>query len=322
MTGDDGTILFDDSWVVWDNKDYGAKFAVFEVTPPPGYAAPADPLTPVDPFSGKFTDYVVIPNEPMLLEEVVIPCEKKIQGGPPSTPDFTFRLTQVTDATGEFLKFPKFDRVAENIAPGTFGFTLENLGPGTYYYMITEDPGAADPHWTYDGTTYIVRVIVGADSVTGELAPSVEYRSRKGGSGPWSAWSGTVNNTVTFTNRYSDGTSAEITLRGRKTVASADAPDETFAFTLTQWSSADLAGGHAVPGGIHETITVKTTGKDDYDVVFPEFLLPAGGPHYFFVREIPGNKDGWSYDKTAWLYIVEVSGTPPLPQISRVKQGG
>jgi len=322
MTGDDGTILFDDSWVVWDNADYGAQFAVFEVTPPPGYAAPADPLTLVDPFSGEFTDYLLITNEPTLLEEVVIPCEKKVQGGPPSTPAFTFRLAQVTDATGEFRKIPLFDRAAENIAPGTFGFTLENLGPGTYYYMITEDPGAADPHWTYDDTAYIVRVVVGADNVTGELASHVEYRSRKGGSAPWSAWSGTAGNTVTFTNRYSDGTSAEVALRGCKTVAGADAPDETFTFTLTQWSAADLAGGHAVPGGIHETVAVKTTGEGDYDVVFPAFLLPAGGPYYFCVRETSGGKDGWSYDKTAWLYIVEVSGPPPVPQITRVRQGG
>jgi len=301
-TDSSGTILFDDAWLANKHVTDGARYAVVEITPPPGYETPVNNTMVVDILSVTGTDYVTIPNKP-LTTDVTLNGNKILQGSPPAT-TFYFDLLQVSDATGQHPSIPLNKKSTSRTGAGPFSFTLEGLGPGTYYYMVTETPGAPNQNWSYDNNAYIAKVTVSAGQ-NGALTPSVEFWFRVGTTGPWTLWNGS---TMDFTNAF--GTQAvDVNIPVRKTVADAG-PAEPFSFKLTQVSdSGGTTGFTPVPSmPADETVTYPggvSSFSDDFG-----FTVTGLGPgaYYFLVQELPPGAS-WSADLQ---YLVEVKVSSSL----------
>ncbi|MDR0459532.1 MAG: DUF5979 domain-containing protein, partial [Coriobacteriales bacterium] len=99
--------------------------------------------------------------------DVQIPIEKIVTNQPTATETFTFRLAEVTDATGDTYSSPFVGAVQTINGSGSAAFTIEQLGVGTYYFKITEDNDGLIG-WTYDSTSFIVKVEVFNDASNGD----------------------------------------------------------------------------------------------------------------------------------------------------------
>lgn len=100
---------------------------------------------------------------------IIINGTKIVRGTPAPAKNFTFNLTQVKNAAGEELTDisvinpnPMQESVSTSSDEDTydFFFRIEDLPVGTYYFKIWEDQTDAPDGWTYDSTTYIVKVEV------------------------------------------------------------------------------------------------------------------------------------------------------------------
>ena len=305
-TDESGTIPFSDPCLIKANVDDGAVFMVREITPPPGYETPANPNTIVDIYTATGTDFATISNTSKVTG-ATIHGEKIITGAPPAVlplPKFTYNLIQVTDDTGKYPVFPvnsQNRQTTDTTGAGTFGFSFTGLGQGATYYMITEAPGSYGTYWLYDETIYIVRITVEVDENSGELITFVEYRSKEDENGEWSAWSGTANNTVTFTNRYIHPDDIEVILNALKNAAGKPMTEKQFSFelyTLENWLL------KALP---YRTVknADPTDGGMKAGVQFGPLTFNTPGVYKYILKETDDSQPGWKME--AKYYLIEIT---------------
>ncbi|MDR0458840.1 MAG: hypothetical protein LBG68_00020, partial [Coriobacteriales bacterium] len=110
VVGPSGYIRFSDPWLTYSSN---RTFVLIELEAPPGYQLPATLADRMSLFSFRaaspigdkeFTvilDYLVISNDRIAPIDVQIPIEKIVTNQPTATETFTFRLAEVTDATGD-----------------------------------------------------------------------------------------------------------------------------------------------------------------------------------------------------------------------------
>ena len=216
---------------------------------------------------------------------VTIAGTKTLTGRPMLNGEFSFQLTQVADASGTPMANP-YTQIAHN-GPATNGVAavtfapITYTAPGTYYYQITEIAGAPNVGVTYDGSGYIVTVVV-SDNDNGGLTAS------------WSIGSSTTFN---FVNTYkpSNGTAS---LSGGKDLTGRVLKDGEFQFELYEtdntFSITGLTPSQTKQNDIHGVIT------------FDTLTYTAEGDYYYVVKEKAGNKGGVTYDDTVYQVTVTV----------------
>ena len=180
VVGPSGYIRFDDPWLT---QSYDCIYALVEIEAPNGYLLPAslEDRTTYFAYTDKsgmsslvvnvVLDNMMLSNDAITPIDVSIPIEKRVFGVTATTETFTFRLAQVTDATGDTLASPFIGAVETISGAGTTAFTIENLGIGSYFFKITEDNDGVSG-WIYDSTAYIVEVEVFINTSDGE---SLDY---------------------------------------------------------------------------------------------------------------------------------------------------
>jgi len=303
-TDSTGAITFNNLWLTAESVRDGAKILVREIKPPLGYEIPpGGPDTVVDLFTATGTDYIAISNTPKDAP-VTINGKKLTPGAPASPPPplFSFKLLQVTNAAGVNPVIPLYQRIATSTGAGEFDFTITGLTPDTYYYMITESPNPSPGnYWTYDETIYIIKVIVSVDG-DGELVSSVEYRYKTEESGDWSAWSGTLHNTVTFSNSYFNPSSVTVMINALKNTVGAAIGTNQFDFELY-----DLANWRLLRD---EPQTVRNGEPTDEEgmtaeVHFDPLVFTTPGEYEYILTET-GSHEGWMMDATRYRIVIVV----------------
>ena len=102
---------------------------------------------------------------------------------------------------------------------------------------------------------------------------------------------------------YDTPNTASVVISGTKAVAGANAPNETFNFTLTQVADGT---GKDYTAGTPITRAASITGSGEF--TFPVIdNLAVGTTYYFKVTETPGSAVGWKYDGSVYLVKVAVA---------------
>jgi len=292
-----GSILFANSWLTPESVASGANFLVREIAAPPGYQMPSNADTLVDLYTDTGTDYVTIGNTSKKIP-VTLNGTKAVDGAVPTgqMPDFGFRLTQVTDATGATQTDPLNQKTTSRNGAGTFSFTTGALSPGSCYFLVDEVPGTPNPAWIYDAAQYLAAVTVTADT-HGNLSSAVAYKVRANAMAQWETWSGS---TADFTNRC-DSLDASVVLKALKNTEGAPMTAEQFSFALYEkqgstFSETPMTAQNGAPDG---------SGKKG-EIVFDPLIFSAAGDYYYLLKET-GEATGWSMDTACWLIKITVA---------------
>jgi len=210
---------------------------------------------------------------------------------------FTFRLTQVADATGTAMSSP-YTAVTTTMGGGEFGFPLSNLTPGTtYYYRITEDTSNISTGWTYDANAeegYIISVYVPNVPPGGDA--TVTYPDG-------------FSDEIEFTNEYKydeeEEPKGDIRFPITKNIINyLDEGNEIeFMFSVTMLDDLDDEDNPETYTLVEtRTIPVKilanTTSAYDW---FTWADLDVGKDYYFLVKETAGPVDSWKYATVEYI---------------------
>lgn len=215
---------------------------------------------------------------------------KTLTGRPMTNAEFQFRLTEVTDASGETVKEGGVTLVAESDSDenhdGSTEFlfdAIEYTAPGEYYYLIEEvNGGQTILGVVYDGSRYVVKVTV-TDDGNGNLVASHSLVS---------------GNSLHFTNQYILAPVSAY-LPGTKSLTGRVLGSGEFTFLLTQTDSDynPIAGGY----------TEQVTNDADGNILFSQLVYTQPGDYYYVVEELAGDAEGVTYDTSKFLVHITVT---------------
>jgi|GEM_PF-5567586 len=155
----------------------GTNYWIKEVNHPQGYEAFAAPYQFSVSANGSEPKCYALYDKEEVQEpiNVEIKGRKETIGTVPAGETFIFVLTQVADETGAPYTAaapPKITASKQLTSAGPFNFILTGLTAGEYYFTIKETPGSA-PNGDYDGTVYIVKVIVSGSPLQATVVAKV-----------------------------------------------------------------------------------------------------------------------------------------------------
>lgn len=187
--------------------------------------------------------------------------------------DFTFQLSE----NGQVIQEVTINGVTLDKS-GEFNFKpIVYTEAGEHNYVISEKQ-ESDTGWTYDTKTYNVKVTVTEDTSSGELNIVVDNP-----------------NAIEFTNIY-EPLKTQIVFGGNKEVTGGTAPEGGFTFELYE----------VVDG--NDVYLQSETGVTGGDFTFDDAIkYTSEGTHTYKIKEVEGNVPGWTYDKTVYTVIVEVT---------------
>ena len=151
------------------------KYWIREVNNPPGYEALTTPYEFSVSADGNEPKCYALYDEEIVSEpiNVEIKGRKETIGMVPAGEKFTFTLTQVADATGApYTAGTPITASKQLASAGPFNFILTGMTAGEYYFTIKETPGSA-PNGSYDGTVYIVKVMISGTPLQPTVVASV-----------------------------------------------------------------------------------------------------------------------------------------------------
>lgn len=183
---------------------------------------------------------------------------------------------------------PQADPVqkAVKVSNGADGKVIFNDGlvytePGTYTYTISEDPDGVGGI-TYDDTVYTLTVEV-TDDGSGKLKAALDITK-----------DGQTADAVIFRNGY-DPEETGIVIKGMKYLERKALEENMFSFMI------EAADGAPVP----ENNVVYNTASGEFAFGVITYYKP--GTYEYKVREVKGNKTGYTYDDTVYDVIVTVT---------------
>ncbi|MBE5928378.1 MAG: hypothetical protein E7267_03260, partial [Lachnospiraceae bacterium] len=214
---------------------------------------------------------------------------KELTGRELINDEFTFRLTEALDATGDVASNAKEYTAkngvsATNPNEGTFTFPeITYDTPGTYYYLITEDTetGANAYGVNYDDSKYVATVVIKDDGSGSLKVASVSYGSAS---------------EIRFTNTYHVA-GTDVIISGTKVLEGKELSNEEFSFTLYNSDNSWNQGT--------EVETVKN--KADGSFAFNKIDYDTAGTYYYLVKEAEGDKGGVTYDTTVYRVKVVIT---------------
>ena len=163
---------------------------------------------------------------------------------------------------------------ATNAADGSFAFapvsyTIEDAGKTFNYSIVEVNDGQGG--YTYDTKVCKISVNV-TDLGDGVLKTDVAYEGD-----------------ASFVNSYA-ASPTEVVLTAKKTLSGRNLADGEFSFTVSQGDN------------------VIATGKNDVNgnITFSAIPLTKAGTYRFTVAEVIGSKEGVTYDKKTYTYVVVV----------------
>ena len=272
----------------FNGKVKAGTYYIVEKEAPTGYVTPDTPTkVMINASTGASgTVEVVIENDlDMPPQNTVIPAgTKRVTGAAAPAEPFNFTLTQVADASGTAMGSSGINAITSVTIPssettGSIEFALDvALNTDTpYFFKVNETAGGAGG-WTYDETTFIIKVTV--DSVTGE----VEVVNVSG--------SGALP--VEFVNSYTTTDTnwipaANKTVNGRILEQMA----EQFSFAVYD------------KNGLVSTGTNNSSGTVIFDAVKYTFA-DAGNSYTYTIKETTASGGGWTCDVNEYSVTVTV----------------
>ncbi|MCL2489069.1 MAG: hypothetical protein FWE80_10340, partial [Oscillospiraceae bacterium] len=218
-----------------------------------------------------------VPNQELPSAKAVIRGEKTVTGtGTVPAKTFEFTLTQLKSKALTDEKNNGIVRKTTVNTNGTGSYTFDFgdlyfTEADTYYFKVEETtPGG---YWKDKTGPQVIKIVVEDGEAT------VYYPDGSGGfvAGPGGG--------LTFVNDYE--TSAEVIIRGKKTITGSGwkAQEDAFSFTLTQVKNEAGEEWPAPPPAITETVAVAIeAGVTDYAFSF-SFSLPGDGTYWFEITE-------------------------------------
>ncbi len=209
---------------------------------------------------------------------------KTLDGKPLLNDEFTFVLTQASDANGTIPEGAKTWET-RNFANGTFTFgAITYTEAGTYYYVVSEKAVSAISGITFDDTKYVVAVTV-KDNGDGTFSVSRTV-------------DGSETKNISFNNKYvANPTTGDIS--GNKTLTGKVLGGGDFKFELYK-SNASWA----------ESEKLETVSNDkDGLFKFKTLEFETAGTYYYVVKEVNSGKviDGVTYDDTYYHVMIVVT---------------
>ncbi len=218
----------------------------------------------------------------------VIKGQKFLKGKTLLNSEFTFVLTEATNAAGNIAATADTWET-KNLIDGSFAFEAQQYTePGVYYYVVSEKEVTDDKQGiVYDTAKYVVTVTVVDNFDTGKLEVNTPTYSIIN-NGP--------ANAIVYNNEYkADKTSA--TILGTKVFEGKALGGDDFEFRLYESSSSWNEGE------LLETV------KNDADgtFTFKAIDYTVAGSSYYLVNEVKGNKGGVTYDESVFRVRVDVT---------------
>jgi len=274
--------------------------------------APEDYLLEPEPFAFTVTANGFAPGCHALFDELipepipyVLSAEKTTDGKEMTAGQFGFELW-LSDEEGTEIELLD-DTTANSDAGASSAIVFDAIiyeRAGVYYYLLKEID-SEEMYWQYDGTVYLVKVevinkgggIIEVTAVTyidlAELEEDPEWEDFDDGENP-----------PVFANVYEEPT-GDITFTGSKVVLGADAPNESFSFTITQASDAD--GTPMSPTiTLPEPAQAHTSGEggNPYTIPFTKIEDLRVNTTYYFVVTESGGGLGWTNDPEPQRVII------------------
>ncbi len=213
--------------------------------------------------------------------------EKRLDGKQLLNDEFTFTLTEATDAKGT-LKAGAVPVNAQNFIDGSIVFPeITYTEAGVYYYVVSEQiPDENEMGITFDKTVYVVTVTVKDDGKGMLSVSNVDYTAN-----------GKSAENILFVNKYvAAATTGSIS--GEKILIGKVLTGGEFSFELYSatkvWTE-------------DEKLETVQNAKDG-SIVFPEIKYEKAGVYNYIVKEVNGGKtiDGITYDSTVYRVTVTV----------------
>jgi len=175
---------------------------------------------------------------------------------------------------------------AETTERGFTRLVMEFDRADTYHFTLRE-LGVAPVYWEYDQKEIPVTVVV-SDDLQGGLT-AVIYEGAQAPAGATSSMA------VSFLNKYDPG-EAQVQFSGiTKSLNGRDLRSNEFEFGVFE-----IGGTNPIVSNVNNA---------DGTVVMPAFSLDKVGTHYFEIREITGDGNGVTADKTVYRVAVHVVDT-------------
>ncbi len=221
------------------------------------------------------------------VAKLVIDGQKTLEGREIKDGEFTFELYHA-DLTAENVLAKKGEPVAEttNNAEGKFAFEeLSYTQDGTYYYIIVEKNNGVGGV-TYDETEYSVFVKV-TDKLDGTYEVDVKNYIEAA-----------LKDEVIFNNTYK-ADSAELTIKGQKTLQGRELKADEFTFKLYATDASFAVSGNAIG-------TVKNDANGQF--AFESIVFDEIGTYFYIVAEdASGEAEGITYDSAVYKIKVLVT---------------
>ncbi len=218
----------------------------------------------------------------------VIKGQKFLKGKTLLNDEFTFVLTEATNAAGNIATGARTWET-KNLIDGTFAFEAQQYTePGVYYYVVSEKTATGDTYGIiYDTVKYVVTVTVVDNFNTGKL----EVRTPT-----YTILNNGPANAIVYNNEYkADKTSAAIP--GTKVFEGKALGGDDFEFRLYQSDSA------WTEGELLETVKNNAAGA----FTFKSIDYTVAGSTYYLVNEVKGNKGGVTYDESVFRVRVDIT---------------
>lgn len=215
---------------------------------------------------------------------VVISGKKTLTGREMNPGEFAFQLYQ-TDASYVIQEGSQPIRTAVNGTEELFAFDALGFDKvGTSYYVVKEDASADIGGITYDGSSYLVKVVV--TDTEGVLHAEVSITDAYGKASE-----------ILFKNSYK-AAPVYLPLNGRKTVNGAVPQDWVFRFLLFAADEAYNPQGQGI-----QTVTNSTTGEFSFETL----TFRDADIYRYVVTEQMGTVEGMTYDGSKYCIYVQVT---------------
>lgn len=230
-------------------------------------------------------------------------AHKTLNGRVLENGQFSYQLRSLgEDGTPKNLIETVTNKADGSIAFTPITFTQADMGK-TYYYSIAEINDNR-PGYEYDNTVYTIVINV-VDNGDGTLR--TEYTITK----PGNANSNIEADNIEFSNVYTAKGSVQI--NAKKILKGLGLTDKMFAFILMDENGKNIL----------QTVYNDADGNIVFDELF--FNQDQLGVHNFIIREVAGNKEGFTYDNATYFITITVTdnGDGTLnTEISVVKDNG
>ena len=238
--------------------------------------------------------HIGTPNPPTPYANASICGEKSVEipsGVEIDSVTFEFNCVELNSADPNDVKTGGRTRTATTDGTGSFQFDFNYLEEGTYWFCITETVGDAGG-WTYDTSTYVVKVVVTVNS-DNVASARVDYPGKHA-------------RNVCFLNKYTPPPPppipfTNVAINGQKVVTGDTAPyTVVFTFNLVELNSANPNDVKA--GGRTDTKTTNGAGLYQFDL-----NNLKEGTYWFRITETAGNLTGWTFDASVHVVKIVVS---------------